>query len=75
MENSDSCKILTFLTTFFEHNIAVVNFEMIKPHDPFGQTMLSNLEARGCLLLGLKDVPDEEAQVSRMIDCGFKHAL
>ena len=74
MDNSDSWKVLSFLTTFFEQNVAVVNFEMIRPHDPFGQTMLSNLEARGWLLLGLKDVPDEDAQVTRMIDWGFKYA-
>jgi len=75
MENSDSVKVLSFLTTFFEQNIAIINFEMIKPHDAFGQTMLANLEARGCQLPGLKDVPDEEAQIERMQECGFTKAF
>ena len=68
MENADSEKVLKFLTTHFTGDIAVVNFEMIKPNDPFGSTMIENLEARGCLLLGLKDVPDEDAQKTRMTD-------
>ena len=72
MENADSSKILTFLTKYFESNVAVINFEMIKPNDPFGQTMIENLEARGCQLLGLKDVQDEQAQIDRMLESGFK---
>lgn len=74
MENADSAKILNFLTKSFEQNVAIVNFEMIKPNDAFGTTMLDNLESRGCQLLGLKDCPDEEAQVTRMLDAGFKKA-
>jgi tRNA wybutosine-synthesizing protein 4 len=74
MENADSSKVLKFLTEFFTSNLAHVNFEMINPTDAFGMTMLENLEARGCQLLGLKDVPDEEAQVTRMLDSGFKNA-
>lgn len=74
MDNSDSVKVLSFLTKFFEHNVAVINFEMIRPNDSFGQMMIENLEARGCLLPGLKDVPDEEAQISRMLEAGFKFA-
>eukprot|EP00343_Euplotes_focardii_P002341 CAMPEP_0205805326 /NCGR_PEP_ID=MMETSP0205-20121125/8505_1 /ASSEMBLY_ACC=CAM_ASM_000278 /TAXON_ID=36767 /ORGANISM="Euplotes focardii, Strain TN1" /LENGTH=71 /DNA_ID=CAMNT_0053076343 /DNA_START=596 /DNA_END=807 /DNA_ORIENTATION=- len=34
--------------------------------------MVENLEARGCQLLGLKDVPDEESQINRMTENGFK---
>jgi tRNA wybutosine-synthesizing protein 4 len=68
MENCDSAKILSWLTNFFTSNIAIVNFEMIKPNDAFGHTMVENLEARGCHLLGLKDVPDEDAQVNRMLE-------
>jgi hypothetical protein len=74
MENSDSTKILSFLTKYFENNVCVINFEMIKPNDAFGQTMIENLEARGCQLLGIKDVGDEEAQIARMVDSGFKNA-
>ena len=74
MENADSEKVLKWLTTFFTQNLAIVNFEMINPNDPFGSTMVENLEARGCQLLGLKDVQDEEAQVSRMTSSGFKSA-
>jgi [phosphatase 2A protein]-leucine-carboxy methyltransferase len=68
MENCDSVNVLSFLPKYFSSNLAVVNFEMIKPNDPFGETMIENLEARGCQLLGLKDVPDEEAQINRMTE-------
>mmetsp|Transcript_8958 Transcript_8958/g.7964 ORF Transcript_8958/g.7964 Transcript_8958/m.7964 type:complete len:130 (-) Transcript_8958:19-408(-) len=71
MENSDSTKVLKSMTKFFSH-VAIVNFEMINPNDAFGQTMVENLEARGCQLLGLKDVPDEESQINRMTENGFK---
>lgn len=72
MENVDSTKVLKSMADFFT-NVAVVNFEMIKPNDAFGLIMLENLEARGCQLLSLKDVPDEESQVSRMLESGFSH--
>jgi len=71
MEYVDSIKVLKAMAGLFT-NAAVVNFEMINPNDAFGETMIENLEARGCMLLSLKDVPDEEAQVSRMIESGFK---
>jgi len=72
MEHVDSLKVLKAMTDFFT-DVALVNFEMINPNDPFGQTMVENLETRGCQLLGLSDVPDEESQINRMIECGFKN--
>lgn len=41
---------------------------MINPFDKFGETMIENLEERGCSLLGIKDYPDLEAQKKRCMD-------
>jgi len=72
MNSEDSSQIIAKIAEMFA-DVAIVNFEMINPNDPFGTTMVENLEARGCQLLGLKDVPDESAQVARMVDNGFQN--
>eukprot|EP00850_Spirogloea_muscicola_P016954 SM000141S00898 [mRNA] locus=s141:222372:225856:+ [translate_table: standard] len=53
---------------------AFVIYEQIRPHDPFGQQMLLNLESRGCPLLGIKDTPDLESKKRRFTTCGWKVA-
>lgn len=45
LKPEDSRKILGFIKTFFTGDAAVLNYEMIKPDDPFGRVMLENLEA------------------------------
>ena len=46
-------------------------YEQIHPNDPFGRTMVANLAARGCPLLGLAEYPDLEAQRKRFLNLGF----
>eukprot|EP00850_Spirogloea_muscicola_P009396 SM000052S17788 [mRNA] locus=s52:594894:598379:+ [translate_table: standard] len=53
---------------------AFVIYEQIRPHDPFGQQMLLNLESRGCPLLGIEDTPDLESKTRRFTTCGWKVA-
>lgn len=48
-------------------------YEQIHPNDPFGRTMVANLAARGCPLLGLAEYPDLEAQRKRFKNLGFSH--
>lgn len=74
MDRTDTTNILSFVSKFFEENVAVINFEMINPNDPFGQTMVMNLEDRGCQLLSINDIPNEQAQEERMSESGFTYS-
>jgi O-methyltransferase involved in polyketide biosynthesis len=40
----ESLKILNFLRDHFQGDLALLNYEMINPHDSFGKVMLENLE-------------------------------
>ena len=40
----ESLKILNFLRDHFHGDLALLNYEMINPHDSFGRVMLENLE-------------------------------
>jgi tRNA wybutosine-synthesizing protein 4 len=44
---------------------------MIHPDDAFGKVMIENLADRGCLLPGMVDFPNEDAQIKRMKESGF----
>jgi len=48
MKGEDSLGVLTWLRELFTGDIGVVNYEVINPDDPFGRTMVENLENRGC---------------------------
>jgi len=51
-----------------------VSYEQIHPHDAFGETMLANLEKRGCSLLGLTTYPDIESLRRRYTEAaGYTH--
>eukprot|EP00741_Cyanophora_paradoxa_P012548 tig00020614_g12125.t1 len=50
---------------------AFVAYEMYKPNDPFGATMVSNLQERGCALLGIAAYPDEASQIDRYLRNGW----
>lgn len=65
MKSNDSEIILKWLSDTFP-SISVLNYEMINPTDPFGKMMISNLEARGCNLLGYESFPTCESQADRM---------
>jgi Leucine carboxyl methyltransferase len=44
LKPDESLSILNFLRDHFSGDIALLNYEMINPHDPFGKVMLENLE-------------------------------
>lgn len=46
-------------------------YEPHGPHDPFGRTMVHNLEARGIPLHSIMKYPDLEAQKKRYRDAGY----
>jgi hypothetical protein len=44
MKNEETTPILKGISTYFSGDLAIANYEMIQPNDPFGQVMLENLE-------------------------------
>lgn len=42
----ESKRILSFTKDYFVGDRLLLNYEMIKPDDPFGKVMLENLEVR-----------------------------
>jgi len=55
----------------FTGPVVLATYEQIHPNDPFGRTMMANLAARGCPLLGLPAYPDLKAQRRRFLELGF----
>lgn len=49
LKPEESRSILTFFKDHFKGDLAFLNYEMINPNDPFGRTMLENLEVRGLI--------------------------
>ncbi len=56
----------------FSGPVVLATYEQIHPNDPFGRTMMANLTARGCPLLGLPAYPDLEAQRRRFLGLGYQ---
>lgn len=52
--------------------LGLILYEPIRPNDPFGQTMVSNLAARGIQLQTLHKYASLEAQRSRFREQGFR---
>jgi len=50
---------------------AIVVYEPIRPHDPFGQTMITNLMSRGIQLQTLEKYSDLLSQQERLTSRGF----
>ena len=51
--------------------LALILYEPIHPHDPFGRTMVSNLSRRGIVLESLENYHDLTAQRRRLKDAEF----
>jgi O-methyltransferase involved in polyketide biosynthesis len=54
--------------------VVFVALEHIRPRDPFGTTMVRNLQARGCALLSIDAFPEPADQVRRFREAGFASA-
>lgn len=66
LKKEDSDRILQTVSSMFQGDLLILNYEMIHPSDPFGKVMVENLENRGCQLLGIYDCPNEDFQIKRM---------
>mmetsp|Transcript_97083 Transcript_97083/g.153069 ORF Transcript_97083/g.153069 Transcript_97083/m.153069 type:complete len:381 (-) Transcript_97083:54-1196(-) len=54
---------------------AMVVYEQVNPHDPFGKVMVENLRQRGCPLLSIHEYPTLEAQRQRYLQRGWEQCL
>ena len=52
-----------------------VVYEQVNVDDPFGRTMVENLNLRGAPLLGLERYSNQEQQHARFLDAGFSHCV
>lgn len=73
MEPQQTAAVVRWAGSTFSNAVMAV-YEQIKPDDPFGRQMVSNLEARGCPLQGLAGTPTLEAQCDRLTSNGWQHA-
>lgn len=72
----DADAVLQYFSSQFPDTtpLAIVIYEPIRPHDPFGKTMISNLAARGLQLQTLEKYHDLKEQRGRLKACGFGDA-
>jgi len=70
MEPKHSRALVNFCGSYFE-NVAILNYEMINPHDALGKVMVENVKARGCKLLGLQEIDTIEEEEKRFTNAGF----
>ena len=71
LRNEDSENILRWINDFFGQApyLSLCNYEMIEPFDSFGKTMITNLQDRGCDLLGIEGCPTLQSQIDRIQAC------
>ncbi|KXX83438.1 Leucine carboxyl methyltransferase 1 [Madurella mycetomatis] len=70
---STSASLVAFFASFCSSSLALVLYEPILPHDPFGRMMVSNLAARGIVMPTLEAYPTVADQARRLREAGFEH--
>ena len=70
---NDADAVLQYFSKLFPATtpLAVVIYEPIRPHDPFGRTMISNLASRGLQLQTLEKYHDLSQQAERLRSHAF----
>lgn len=70
MSPTDASQILAFFTGKIPA-VSTIIYEPIRPHDPFGQVMVSNLASRNISMPTLTEYPEQTDQIQRLRDAGF----
>ncbi|KAF8820908.1 leucine carboxyl methyltransferase [Cardiosporidium cionae] len=70
-----SDKVIKWASSAVKAPSAFIVYEQTNPTDPFGRTMVENLEARGCPLLGLHKYPTITSQIERYKQLGWKNCI
>jgi tRNA wybutosine-synthesizing protein 4 len=73
MDPAPAAALLARLASVLRTAVVVV-YEQIRPDDAFGRQMVTNLEARGCPLRGLRSTPSLEAHAERLRAAGWAQA-
>ena len=73
MKKDESYAMLKNLTQMF-NNIVFLQYDLVGAKDSFGREMIHNLLERDVKLYGYEDVPDVQAQLARLFECGFVEA-
>jgi hypothetical protein len=71
MEAQHSAPLIAWLGEHFRRAV-FVNYEQVRPDDPFGRQMMQNLELRGCPLLGIMRTLEDHER--RFTDSSWEHA-
>lgn len=74
MEARDSDAVVAWAARAFTGGAVFANYEQVRPHDPFGRTMVRNLRERGCGLLGVEAHPTLRSQEERFTAAGWDAA-
>jgi tRNA wybutosine-synthesizing protein 4 len=72
MRTEDSFPLIQWSAKQFTGASIFVCYEQILPNDPFGLTMINNLNTRGCKLLGYEKYPDLAAHKERYLTAGYQ---
>eukprot|EP00033_Pygsuia_biforma_P002488 GCRY01002758.1.p1 GENE.GCRY01002758.1~~GCRY01002758.1.p1 ORF type:complete len:336 (-),score=22.56 GCRY01002758.1:138-1145(-) len=62
--------IIHWASSKFQHSV-FVSYEQIRPDDPFGKMMCTNIKNRGCPLLSIEQYPNLQDQVLRFQSAGY----
>jgi [phosphatase 2A protein]-leucine-carboxy methyltransferase len=72
LQTSEAGEVIKWFTDRIP-NLGIVIYEPIKPDDPFGRMMVSNLAARGIRMPTLEKYREPRDQEGRLRDAGFDH--
>ncbi|KAH8911412.1 leucine carboxyl methyltransferase [Coniochaeta sp. PMI_546] len=71
LQTSDAASVIRYFTDRIA-DLGIVLYEPIKPDDPFGRMMVSNLAARGVRMPTLDTYKEPSDQEKRLRDAGFE---